>query len=123
MKVAVRCESLLLQRSLEIFLHDRLSSIRQCDVVIRDRTVEEDPYTTLLIGSSKEADLVKPFSRSQLVMMIEKIGAVSEPIELPRGEKSPKRVKSLSELEERIGRLTQAYQAQLMQTIREYYEK
>lgn len=121
MKVAVRCDSPLLQRSLEIFLHDRLSSIRQCDVVIRDKAVADDPHPTLIIGSTPDADLIKPFSRSQLIMMIEKVGTTSEPIRLQRTEYVEKASPDLTVLEERITRLTQEYQENIMKTVREFY--
>lgn len=121
MKVAVRCDSPLLQRSLEIFLHDRLSSIRQCDVIIRDKPADDDPHPTLVIGTGEEADLVKPFSRSQLVMMIEKIGGTSEPLRMQRAVDAEIRTPDLSVLEEQITRLTQAYQEDIMKTIREFY--
>ncbi len=123
MKVAVRCESPLLQRSLEIFLHDNLSSIKQCDVVIRDKAAPDDPHPTLLIGSSSDADLIKPFSRSQLVMTIEKIGSDAQPIRLKRAEDSRKEEKDVAVLEQRISLLTQEYQQNILRTVREFYEE
>ena len=39
MKVAIQCESALLQRSLELFLEGHLSSLKQCDIVIRDTKI------------------------------------------------------------------------------------
>lgn len=121
MKVAVRCESPLLQRSLEIFLHDNLSSIKQCDVVIRDKAAPDDQHPTLLIGTSADADLVKPFSRSQLVMTIEKIGLDAQPIRLRRAQESRKEQKDVTVLEQRIALLTQEYQENILKTVREFY--
>ena len=73
MKVAVQCDSPLLQRSLELFLDEYLSSLKQCDIVVRDKRIENDPHLTLLIGASSDADLVKPFSRSQLMLVLEQM--------------------------------------------------
>ena len=36
MKVAVECKSPLMQKSLEMFLQNHLSTLKQCDIVIRD---------------------------------------------------------------------------------------
>ena len=65
-KVAVQCDSPLLQRSLELFLEGQLSSIRQCDILIRDKDIRDDNRPTFVIGATESADLIKPFSKAQL---------------------------------------------------------
>ena len=72
MKVAIQCVSPLLQRSLELFLQDRLSSFKQCDLVIRDRPRADDAHPQFLIGPRDGAHLEKPFSKSQLLLSLEK---------------------------------------------------
>ena len=52
MKVAIACESPLLQRSLELFLEGRLSSQRHCDIVIRDHEMHNDEHLSLIIGTT-----------------------------------------------------------------------
>lgn len=131
-KVAVQCESPLLQRSLESFLSGHLSSLKQCDVVIRDRRVD-DGHTMLYVGSSADADLVKPFSRSQLMMALEQLfkdettvqeikeltDAIEamEPAEVSRADKM-----DFTILEKRIEMLTQEYQTNIIKAVRAFYE-
>ena len=42
MKIAVECKSPLLQKSLELFLEQYLSSVKQCDIVVRDKECMND---------------------------------------------------------------------------------
>lgn len=124
MKVAVQCESALLQRSLELFLDKHLTSLRQCDVVIRDKQIM-DSHHSLYISGSAEADIKKPFSRSQLylalenfykkVVDIQEIAAYDEEVELSN-------TKDFSLLEERIETLTQEYKNNLLKMVRAFYE-
>ena len=72
MKVAVKCESPLLQKSLELFLGRYLSPLKSCDIVISDQKLDIDKKS-IYISSSEDADLVKPFSKSQLILAIEKL--------------------------------------------------
>jgi hypothetical protein len=65
MKVAVACQSPLLQKSLEIFLEKYLSSEKRSDIVIRDEACLNDERC-FYIASDEKADLLKPFSKSQL---------------------------------------------------------
>jgi hypothetical protein len=129
LKVAIQCVSPLLQRSLELFLKDHISSIKNCDVVVRDKKVLGDEHITLLIGSDESATLQKPFSKSQLFLALENLidsntkrenffettEEISEPL--------PKEITELDILEKRIATLTQDYQANIMKAIRAFYEK
>jgi len=72
MKIAVQCDSPLLQRSLELFLEGHLSSKRQCDMVIRDKMIADDEYPTFFITSDAQSDVVKPFSKAQLLDSLRK---------------------------------------------------
>ncbi len=126
MKVAIQCVSPLLQRSLELFLKDRLSSLKQCDVVIRDRFGADVGHPQFVIAQTPEAQLGKPFSKSQLLLALEQfVGTkevrmalltMDELLETPTGE-------GLKVLETRIISLTQAYQNDLIRLIREHYEQ
>jgi len=71
MKVAVECKSPLLQKSLEIFLSSHLSSLKQCDIVVRDFKVLDDERN-FYISKDSDSDLVKPFSKSALILALEK---------------------------------------------------
>ncbi len=129
MKVAVQCVSPLLQRSLELFLKDSLSSLKNCDVVVRDKKVFNDKQLTLLIGNDESATLQKPFSKSQLFLalenMIDSHKKREEILEITQEISEPLVVESseLDILEKRIATLTQDYQNNIMKAIRAFYEK
>ncbi len=126
MKVAVQCESSLLQRSLELFLGEHLSSLKQCDVVIRDKRIM-DSHHSLYVSSDTDSDIKKPFSRSQLYLALEgfykkindisDIQSIDESIQEISGESKDFRL-----LEERIDRLTQEYKQNLLKTVKAFYE-
>ena len=124
MKVAVQCESPLLQRSLELFLEGHLSSLKQCDVVLRDKKVM-DAHHSLYISDEGDADLRKPFSRSQLYLTLDsfykKISDIQE-IQVYDEEIQATQKKEFRLLEERIEQLTKEYKENLIHTIKAFYE-
>jgi len=125
MKVAVQCESALLQRSLELFLDDHLSSLKQCDVVIRDKMVM-DSHHSLYISSAVDSDIIKPFSRSQLYLALEKFYTKIVEIQSVQAydeeELLLEKEKDFSLLEERIDQLTNAYKNDLLKIVKAFYE-
>lgn len=137
MKVAVQCESPLLQRSLELFLRGHLSSLRQCDVVIRDFISDDESRPSLYISSDSDADIVKPFSRSQLMLAIEGLAKKNDDVstitriaaemetdaEAVTDAPAASREEEFSILERRIEKLTQEYQKNIIEAIRAFYEK
>jgi hypothetical protein len=124
MKVAVQCESALLQRSLELFLEGHLSSLKQCDVVLRDRKIM-DSHHSLYISEDDEADIKKPFSRSQLFVALEAFYSKLEDIESVQAyddDMEAEKRKDFTLLEERIEHLTQEYKRNLLYVIKAFYE-
>ena len=129
MRVAVECQSPLLQKSLELFLSKYLSASKKCDIVVRDEECLEDSRC-FYIGSGENADLVKPFSKSQLILALEKRYE-----ELYGGQKQSEdealKEEYLQEedsmdfaiLEKRIEFLTQEYQANILRAVKAFYEK
>lgn len=123
MKVAVECKSPLLQKSLELFLVKYLSSIKQCDILVRDVECINDERC-FFISKSIDSDLVKPFSKSQLILALEnrykslKKGSISESddsdIDTPL---------NFDILEKRIDYLTKEYQQNILKAVRAFYEK
>lgn len=125
MKVAVECKSPLMQKSLELFLGKHLSSLKQCDIVLRDVKCLNDERC-FYISSDKNSDLVKPFSKSQLILALER-----------RYKSMEKQVSSVVHvedelfedtdnfdiLEKRIELLTKEYQANILRAVRVFYEK
>jgi len=124
MKVAVQCESALLQRSLELFLDEHLSSLKQCDVVIRDKKIM-DSHHSLYVSGDQDSDIKKPFSRSQLYLALEnfykKIVHIQD-IEACTEEIESFESKDFTLLEERIEALTQEYKNNLMKIVKAFYE-
>lgn len=128
MKVSVQCESPLLQRSLELFLEGHLTSLRHCDLVIRDKNIRDLDHPTFVIGSHAGADLIKPFSKAELFhALTHRIGELKA---VPVGENKPEPSDTEGEtpvsfeiLEHHIEKLTREYQANILKAIRAFYEK
>ena len=124
MKIAVECQSPLLQKSLEIFLAQYLTSLKGCDIVVRDTPCVDDERC-FYIATDKSADLIKPFSKSQLVLALQKrykesyvedknsLIRVEEVINIPNFEI----------LEKRLEIITQSYQKDILNAVRAFYEK
>lgn len=129
MKVAVQCESALLQRSIELFLGKHLSSLKQCDVVIRDKQIM-DSHHSIFVSNTQECDLKKPFSSSQLYLVLEKFYTKIEDIQSVQAydEETEAITPSISKqdpyalLEERIDKLTQAYKNSIVEEVKAFYE-
>ena len=118
MRVAVECTSPLLQKSLEIFLSRYLSSAKQCDIVVRDEECLNDERC-FFISSDKESDLVKPFSKSQLILALEnRYHSMSKPETV-----KPLEPLNFDILEKRIDYLTKEYQQNILKAVKAFYEK
>jgi len=127
MKIAVQCNSPLLQKSLELFLEKYLSSYSKCDIVVRDEVCLEDERC-FYIGSDEKADLKKPFSKSQLILALEKRLSTLNPQEEVEVVKVSENdtidpVMDFDILEKRIEHLTQEYQANIIRAVKAFYEK
>lgn len=122
MRVAVECKSLLMQKSLELFLGKYLSSVKQCDIILRDVKCLNDEKC-FYISSSKDADLIKPFSKSQLILALEKRYKNMGKTVIKKRYEDDEEGLDFSILEERIESLTREYQANILKTVRAFYEK
>ena len=126
MKVAVECKSPLMQKSLEMFLQNHLSTLKQCDIVIRDVKCLNDERC-FYISSDSDAHLIKPFSKAQLILALESRykyikrdrHAIQEKKEDIHNEYAPL---DFNILEKRIESLTQEYQANILKAVRAFYE-
>lgn len=132
MKVAIQCESPLLQRSLELFLEGHLGSLRHCDIVVRDHVVPHDQRLSLLIGTAGDVDLFKPFSKGELFHRLQQKIDASKGAKLMEEELLPlveiesvesEEKVSFEILERHIEKLTQEYQANILKAVRAFYEK
>jgi len=124
MKVAVQCESALLQRSIEMFLGSNLSSLKQCDLVLRDKKIM-DSYNSLFISSAEDADIRKPFSKSQLYLTLEKFYKKIEDVQEIQKEVEiidTPTDKNFKLLEDRIDKLTLEYKQNILGLVKAFYE-
>lgn len=141
MKLAIQCESPLLQQSLELFLVGHLTSLKQAQLIIRD-TKTDDDTNALWISADENADVQKPFSRSQLMLAIEaklrtnetvssyqdmidtEITEVEEVVAsepLSEIASTSTEVPDYELLERRIAMLTREYQENIMKAVRAFY--
>lgn len=120
MKIAIECRSVLLQKSLEMFLANHLSSSKQSELVIRDTKVGNDPRN-FYISSDSDADLIKPFSRSQLILALENRLKKSS-VQDSHAKESEHVPMNFEILEKRIELLTKEYQENILKAVRAFYE-
>jgi hypothetical protein len=129
LRVAVECKSPLLQKSLELFLGKHLSSIKNCDIVLKDVKCLEDERCFYISGN-KDSDLVKPFSKSQLILALEKryknmnkgnlYSTIKQHVE---DEFMDDEEPDFDILQKRIELLTKEYQENILIAVRAFYEK
>lgn len=129
MRVAVECKSPLLQKSLELFLGKHLSSMKNCDIVLKDVKCLEDERCFYISGN-KDSDLVKPFSKSQLILALEKryknmnkgnlYSTIKQHVE---DEFMDDEEPDFDILQKRIELLTKEYQENILIAVRAFYEK
>lgn len=127
MKIAVECQSPLLQKSLELFLDKHLTSSKKCDIIVRDVECLNDERC-FYIATDVNADLQKPFSKSQLILALEsKYRELN--VEITKVQHKPQSVQADSEpmdfeiLEKRIAFLTNEYQENILRAVKAFYEK
>lgn len=127
MKIAVECHSPLLQKSLELFLDKHLTSSKKCDIVVRDVACLNDERC-FYIATDANADLQKPFSKSQLILALEAKYAELN-VEMTKAKHTPETTQSDNEpmdfeiLEKRIAFLTNEYQENILRAVKAFYEK
>ncbi|MDH4945278.1 hypothetical protein [Sulfurimonas sp. C5] len=125
MRVAVECSSPLLQKSLELFLGKYLDSSKKSDIIIRDTKCLNDPKC-FYIANDEEADLIKPFSKSQLILALEKRYEAMSPKEQQSKQKEEffeDDGLDFSILEKRIESLTNEYKENILRAVKAFYEK
>lgn len=120
MKIALACKSILLEKSLEIFLQEYLAPYKKCDFVISDKNLEIDK--PLFYISTADSDLNIPFSKSSLILTIDKFYTSLTQGESPKNLEIVKKV-DIDELEGKITDLTDNFRKELINIIREYHEE
>jgi Tfp pilus assembly PilM family ATPase len=123
MKIAVECKSPLLQKSLELFLDRYLTTSSRCDIIVSDVECLNDKRC-FYIGTGEKVDLLKPFSKSQLILALEKRYEESKPkVETTLIETQENETLDFDILEKRIESLTQEYQSNILRAVKAFYEK
>ena len=112
MNVCIKCNSILLQKSLENFLKPYLSTVDRCDVIISDERFNS-PKPLIYISQSTDADIVKPFSKEQLY----------DKLKLKSGVKSSANSTKYDELEMKIKKLTVSYVKAVLKCVKDTYEE
>lgn len=117
MKIAIDCKSILMRKSLELFLTKHLATAKNADIIIKDTKCSNDERC-FYISAGKDADLVKPFTKAQLVLALERrLKNVSQIKKVKNKEQM-----DFSILEKRIELLTQEYKNNILKTVRAFYE-
>ncbi len=116
MKIAIECTSALLQKSLEIFLAPYLSSVNQSDIIIKDINCNGNKKC-FYISTKDGADLIKPFSKSQLILALE------DRYKFLKENQNDVQTLDFDILQKRIEALTQEYQNNILRAVKTFYEK
>jgi hypothetical protein len=106
MKIALICNSILLKKSLEIFLKEYLCSYKVCDFVISDKQIDiQKPL--FIIGT----DLKLPFSKSSLILKLDKFY---------KKQKRDQNPNDLKELEKKIEEIINNFKDEILDAIKEW---
>jgi len=119
LKIALACQSILLEKSLEIFLKSYIVPYKQCEIVISDKQIEIDK--PLFYIATENSDLDLPFSKSALMLKIEKFYDSFSKETKEKVDNTVKKV-DMKELEEKILKLTNSFRDDLVKTIKDYYD-
>ncbi|NPA29118.1 MAG: hypothetical protein GXO33_02920 [Epsilonproteobacteria bacterium] len=110
MKIELRCRSKLLRESLKRFLKDHQIVEEGGDLIVCDEKIETR-VPSLRIGTDEEADLIKPFTRSQLLLRLEELQKRSALRDLPVEEET---------LEEKIEAATTRFVREIVKIVKQH---
>ena len=100
-----------------------LSSIKQCDILVRDEECLGDERC-FYIGTTSDADLVKPFSKSQLILALEnRYKTLDKSVKVETQEFDKEESVNFDILQKRIEFLTKKYQEDIINSVKAFYEK
>lgn len=119
MKVAIECKSILLQKALENFLGKYVSLPKHSDIVIHD--YKSDDAKSFYIGTDENADLLKPFSKSQLFLALENRYKVSDGKQKMQQSQKEDSNANFEILQKRIEMLTEEYKNNILEAIKAFY--
>lgn len=120
MKIAIECNSILLEKALFLFLKQFVVPLKQCDFVVSDYD-RNFSKPTFFIGTPR-ANITKPFSKEMLFNALKEFYALTCKRQTPQTIKADG-LKGDKKLEEKIEQLTQEFRQNLILTIKAHYEK
>lgn len=124
MKIAIVCKSPLLQKSLELFLSNYLSSTKRCDAIVSDFDIQTDK-PVISVGY-ENCDIGKPFTRAQLFKVLEDRFEHNtyeqEDVSCATVVQNNSQEIDLSIIQREIEELTDRYKNDLLRLIKKHYE-
>ena len=121
MKIAIECKSPLLQKSCEMFLKKHITSSKNADIIVKD--YKDDDSKTFFISQEKDADLKKPFSKSQLILALENRYNLMKKDKNLVTTIQDQQTANFEILQKRIELITKEYQEKIIEAIKAFYEK
>ena len=118
MKVAVECRSILLQKALENFLGKHVTLPKHSDIIIRD--YKSGDTKSFYISTEEDADLIKPFSKSQLFLALQNRYKMQEADGPSQGDQKESNA-NFEILQKRIEMLTEEYKNNILEAIKAFY--
>jgi hypothetical protein len=107
----------LLKQALSIFLKEYITSYKSCDFVISDRKIEiEKP--SFVIGNFQGANLPIPFSKSTLIIALEKYYRIQQN---SKKEQQPSKI-DFDQLQSKISQACKKFEQEIIHIIKEAYE-
>lgn len=122
MKIALACKSILLEKSLGIFLREYIVPYKRCDFVISDAALTIDK--PLFSISSTDAALAVPFSKSALFRALEKfydsLGETQTSEETPC--KKEYNLRDYEQFEANLDTLIEGFKKDILKLVRDFDE-
>ncbi len=112
MKIALKCNSPLLENSLSIFLESFICSKKHCDFIVSDYEIETKKPVFFI--DTKQANITKPFTKEQLLSSLRKF--------YEDEELEAKNSKANNELDEKLDVLMQEFRKNLIKILSEHCE-
>ena len=120
MKIAIICQSLLLEKALKLFLQPYIVPLKYCDFVLTDHKIEADVPQFQIKGP--ESRVAFPFSKSALLLSLEKFYKTINPFAIsPQKERPSQQRPDFTVLEEKLRDICTKYNAQIVRAIKEHY--
>jgi len=118
MKIALMCQSLLLSKSLELFLKNKITTYKKCDFVITNKKIEVNKPQFII--AIHDAHLLIPFSESSLIVALEKFYNTNV---LNLAQPQEEAIVPENELKDKIDEITTKFRNDLVSIIAQHYEK